>query len=505
MDRRQFLQANLALGAVAVASPLRAQVQPDTIEVKVDARSVTGHLPHIWEESAGSDRALTTLREAWRADLARWRREVGLKRVRFHGIFNDEMGVFTPSILTGGKAEINLQNVFQVYDGLLAQEVAPFIELSFMPKALASGTRTFFGYNGNITPPKSNDDWAGFITTFARALIARYGIAKVRSWPFEVWNEPNLAFFWAGNQQQYFDMYKATAVALKQVDAHLQVGGPSTSSAAWITEFANYCATNNAPVDFFSTHTYAGDKQEAVFGPGVSMPQNDVIPAAMAKTRRIIDASPFAGKPLWLGEWGSDSPAMIAHVVANCLPHVQGMSHWTMSGVYEELGAPSYVLKEGDMGWGQLIQGVARPGFNTYKLLHALGHRRVEGAGPVLASRRDDGKLAMLVWNLADVPQAAGIPGATSTRTVRGANKRVHIQVAGAHEGQITRVQFVDQARGSPMPAWRKMGSPQYPSPAQMEALRRASDIPEASSLRLGRGGSLTLELPPEGVALIEI
>jgi xylan 1,4-beta-xylosidase len=425
--------------------------------------------------------------------------------VRFHGIFNDEMGVFAPSILTGGKTEINFQNVFQVYDGILARGVSPFIELSFMPKGVASGTRTFFGYNGNITPPKSNEDWAAFITQFAKGLIARYSIEAVRNWPFEVWNEPNLAFFWSGNQQQYFDMYKATAVALKQIDPRLQVGGPATSAASWVGEFASFCATNNAPVDFFSTHSYAGDKQESVFGPGVSMPQNDVIPAAMAKARRLIDASPFAGKPLWLGEWGSDSPAMIAHVVANCLPYVQGMSHWTMSGVYEELGAPNYVLKEGDMGWGQLVQGIARPGFNTYKLLHGLGDRRLEATGPVLASRRADGRMVILVWNLAEVPQAAGIPGATSNRTVRGSTKEIKLRIAGGREGQTARVQFVDQVRGSPMPAWRDMGSPQYPSSSQMEALRRASEIPKASTLRLGQGGSLSVVLPPEGVALIEI
>ncbi|MDE2596089.1 MAG: hypothetical protein KGL44_04330 [Sphingomonadales bacterium] len=505
MDRRDFIRANLALAATSLAAPARAVAGAGRLEVRVNAASRTGALPHVWEECAGSDRAVITLREAWRKDLDRWRNECGLKRVRFHGILNDEMGVYAPSILTRGKAAVNLQNVFQVYDGLQQRGVAPFIELSFMPKALASGTATFAGYNGNITPPRSTEEWGSFIAAFARALIDRYGIAKVRTWPFEVWNEPNLRFFWTGDQAQYFAMYKAAAVALKQIDPGLTVGGPATSGTAWIGDFARYCTENNAPVDFISTHSYAGDRQAEVFGPDIHFPQNDVIPEAMGRVRSTIDATGLAGKPLWLSEWSSDSPAMIAHVISHCLGKVQAMSQWTLTGVYEELGVPDYVLKEGDMGWGMLVQGIARPAFNTYKLLHALGDERLEAQGPVLATRRHDGTLALLVWNLADVPQAAGIPGATSTRTVNGERKTLTLRLDGVPPGRRARVRYVDQERGSPMPAWRRMGSPQYPSQAQLQALRAAADVAPATPLRIGADRTLTLDLPPEGVALIEV
>jgi xylan 1,4-beta-xylosidase len=505
MNRRNFLQANLALAATTLPGSLRSATTAEHLDVRINARSVTGALPHVWEECAGSDRAVITLREAWREDLDRWHKEAGLKRVRFHGIFNDELGVYAPSILTRGKAEINFQNVFQVYDGLKNRGVSPYVELSFMPKKLASGPQTFAGYNGNITPPTSSDEWAAFVSVFVKSLVNRYGLKEVRTWPFEVWNEPNLPFFWTGSQQQYFDMYKATAVALKQIDPGIMVGGPATSATAWIGDFVTYCADNHAPVDFFSTHIYAGDKQDHVFGPGVHMSQNDVIPAAMARVRQKIDASAFAGKPLWLSEWSSDSPAMIAHVIAHCLPSVQGMSQWTLSGVYEELGVPNYVLKEGDMGWSTLVRGIARPSFNTYKLLHALGDHRLEAQGPALASRRRDGSLAILVWNLAEVPQAAGIPGATSTRTVIGQPRTLDIRIAGVRPGQKAQIRYVDQERGSPMPAWRQMGSPQYPTQTQLGQLRKASEIPSSSQARMGPDGSLKIELPSEGVALIEI
>ena len=225
-----------------------------------------------------------------------------------------------PSSLNRGTQTVNFQNVDEVYDGLVARGVSPLVELSFMPKRLASGERTFGFYAGNITPPTSNEAWASFIKSFVVHLVERYGIEAVRTWPFEVWNEPNLPFFWSGTQQNYFELYQATAVAIKSVDDGLRVGGPSTSSAEWVGELATFCEQNNAPLDFISTHAYAGDSQEKLFG-SARYPQSDVIPQAMRRAREKIDATKFRGLPLWLTEWSSDSPAMIAHIIAGCLPH----------------------------------------------------------------------------------------------------------------------------------------------------------------------------------------
>lgn len=502
LDRRSFIKGTV-LASSLTAWPALAETP--LVKVSVDTRQTTGPLPHVWSECAGSDRAAITLRESWRRDLDRWRSEAGLKRVRFHGIFADELGVYAPSVLNRrSDAPPNFQNVDRVYDGLLQHGVSPFVELSFMPKRLASGAGTFGFYNANTTPPKSTEEWAQFIRTFVVHLVDRYGLSTVRTWPFEVWNEPDLPFFWTGNQQQYFDLYKATAVAIKSVDQGLQVGGPATSKSAWIAEFSAFCGQNNAPCDFISTHTYSGDNQATVFGPGVQLPEADVISEAIRRARQKIDASALKGRPLWLTEWSSDSPAMMVHIIKGCLPNLHAMSHWTLSGTYEELGVADYVLKEGDIGFGTIMQGIARPSFNTYKLLYALGDQQVAGEGPVLASRRQGRSIAALVWNLAEVKQPSGVPGQSHTRTVNGETKRYQVEFKGARPGQQVRVRYVDQKLGSPMPAWRAMGSPQYPTMQQIERLRQAAEIPSAQTQRLDGAGRLMLTLPPEGVALVE-
>jgi xylan 1,4-beta-xylosidase len=504
LDRRALLMGGVLAGGTMLI-PARGAAELAQVPIRIDVRETIGPLPQIWAECAGSDRAAITLRESWRHDLDRWHKEIGLKRVRCHGILNDELEVDSPSMLSRGSQVPNFQDVDRVYDGFLEHGVSPFIELSFMPKRLASGDRVFGFYRGNVTPPASLDAWGDFIKAFAGHVVERYGVAAVRSWPFEVWNEPNLGPFWTGTQQQYFDLYKATAVALKSVDPALQVGGPATATTGWISDFLGYCSQNNAPIDFVSTHAYAGDNQATLFADGARFPQYDVIPEAVRRARRTIDASAFAHRPLWLSEWSSDSPAIIAHVLTACLPHAHAMSHWVMSGTYEELGVANFLLKEGDMGFSTIIEGIAKPAFNTYKLLHALGPRRLAADGPALSSRRTDGSVATLVWNLADVKQPAGLPGQSLTRTVAGEPKRLRVEFAGMRPGSNARVRYVDWERGSPMPAWRAMGSPQYIKPAQIKLLRRSAEIAPPQTMRLDSSSKLTIDLPPEGVALIEI
>ena len=167
-----------------------------------------------------------------------------------------------------GKPIYNFSYVDQIYDGLLENHVRPFVELSFMPRKLAAEPILHsFWYKPIVSPPKDWNKWDDLIAHFAQHLIDRYGIDEVSQWYFEVWNEPNLDF-WAGEpkEQTYYQLYDSTAKTLKQVDRRLRVGGPATAQAAWVDRFIRHAVENNVPVDFVSTHVYANDSSEDVFG-----------------------------------------------------------------------------------------------------------------------------------------------------------------------------------------------------------------------------------------------
>ena len=178
----------------------------------------------------GSGHAVLALRDNYRKDMKDVHDRIGMRYVRFHGIFDEENGVYSED--AQGNPIYNWSYVDQIYDGLLSAGVRPFVEISFMPKALASRLDYHaFWYKPIVAPPKDYAKWDALIAAFARHLVDRYGLDEVSQWYFEVWNEPNIDF-WTGEpkQQTYFELYDHTARALKAVNPRLRVGGPATCS-----------------------------------------------------------------------------------------------------------------------------------------------------------------------------------------------------------------------------------------------------------------------------------
>ena len=505
MDRREFVAAGAASLASVVAAartqalPARADVQRIDIDLARDA----GALAHNWENVVGSDRLAVAFREPWIEELKVAQRLAGFRAVRCHGLFDDEMGI-CPGLDASGP-QIRFVYLDQVYDRLLELGVRPFVELSFMPSALASIPNAVFWYRGRTSPPKDFGAWGQLIEAFARHLVQRYGIAEVSQWRFECWNEPNLSF-WAGTQAQYFELYRVTATALKGVDARLQVGGPSTAMMMWIPAFLDYCRAQRLPVDFVSSHVYPDDPQETVFGEANRFPFEEVTPRALAQANAQIEAAGFRGTPLVLSEWSSQNPAFIAHTLNACLPLADTMAYWQLSSVFEEQGTP----KSFDTSlYGLFIQsGVPRASLHAFTLLHRLGQRRVSaGSGPVLASRRDDGSAAILAWNLAprNVRGMMGDPLAAFQAEVLppGPTRRLalHLRNAGVPSAQLS---VLDPAQASAEAAYLSLGRPPSPTREQIGELKRRAALPPPRTVPI-QEGRVEVELPANAIALLEV
>src|SRR6202789_119130 len=280
-------------------SALRGQSPSDaqSINITINTRDPGTPFPHFWEQTFGSGRAVLSLRESYRDDMRTVKNATDFDAVRFHGIFMDEVGLYDPNATTQnpgqaaqkaqpGESPYNFSYIDQIYDGLLANHVRPFVELSFMPKKMASDPAALhaFWYKQNVSPPKDYALWDAMITAFTKHLIDRYGIDEVARWPFEVWNDPNLDF-WAGQPKQatYFELYDHTALAIKRVSSRLRVGGPSPAQAAWVAAFLQHCKEKNIPVDFVTSHVYANDAAKDVFGTNEQIPRDRMVCRAVAK------------------------------------------------------------------------------------------------------------------------------------------------------------------------------------------------------------------------------
>jgi xylan 1,4-beta-xylosidase len=492
----------LAATLIAITALLSCGSQAFAAEVvRIDAAAPGRPFPHFWEDMFGSGHATLAMRADYLRDLRAVRRITGFGYVRFHGILDDDVGVYTRDYQ--GDLVYNFSDVDAIYDGLLKNGVRPFVELSFMPTGIAANPDDLydFRYRPNVSPPQTYAKWSAVIDAFARHLIARYGIDEVSQWYFEVWNEPNEVFRGGSwRQKTYFDLYDATARALKAVSPRLRVGGPATSHAAWIRAFLMHVAANHVPIDFISTHVYADDDPVGLFGSDRPVPYDDRVCLAVEQVRREIASSPLPNLPLYLTEWSvmgrddaRDTPYVgpaLADTIRECDGSVQMMSFWTFSDVFEEDG-PSRGPFTGGFGL-RAFGGIDKPSFYDFALLHQLGHQRLANpADDVIVTRTRQGGLAIALWNLLD-------PG------VKGEPKALRLEISGVPADAPVAIERVDQDHGNVLPVYRSMGSPRYPTPAQVARMNAASALPPPRIEQL-RGGALSLNLEPDALLLLRI
>ena len=470
---------------------------------KCDLAQAPVPLPHFWEHAVGSDHAVMGLRADWQSQLERAHRELGFRYTRFHGVLSDRMFTRTHE---QDKPLYSFFNADSVFDFLRSIGMRPFVELSFMPRILASGNETVFSYQANVTPPRDYSEWAELVKTLVSHWVKRYGLNEVRRWYFEVWNEPNLHAFWTGTQADYFKLYRYTVEAIKSVDDALQVGGPATAGNAWIKEFLDFCDSNNLPADFVSTHHYPTD----AFGqPG------DDTETQLAQSRRSImreqaraTRSEARGKPVYYTEWNSssnardpmhDDPYAAAFAVKTIMEArglVDGYGFWTFSDIFEENYMPSMPFHG---GFGLLnLQGIAKPSYRAYQLLHGLGTEllNVSGTHPTVDvwATRGEGQITLLMSNYA-LPRH---PIAT---------ERVHTHLDHAAKMRSASLTRIDGDHASAKKVWQTMGCPEYLSRELVQVLDASSQLKwEVMTVEAFSGAvDLVVQLPPQAVAAVQI
>lgn len=466
-----------------------------------DLAEPTTPLPHFWEHTVGSDHAPMGLRADWQQQLTRCHHELGFTYVRFHGLLSDDVGTVVRS---KDALLYSFFNIDQVFDFLLSIGMKPFVELSFMPSALASGNRTVFNYKANVTPPTDYKQWSALINRLVVHWVDRYGKNKVRDWFFEVWNEPNLKAFWTGTQRDYFKLYKYTAEAIKKVDESLPVGGPATAKSEWIEEFVDFCERNKVPADFISTHQYPTDafgSDEQDTEVQLYKSQRGIMRQQAQDTRRRS-----GGRPVYYTEWNSssnprdplhDEPYAAAFAVSTIMEAktlVEGYSFWTFSDIFEENYFPSIPFHG---GFGLLnLHGIPKPTYRAFQLLHQLGNKQwlVDGLHETVD--------CFVVGN------GAGLAILLTNHTTPGHSietEDINLRLDHAPRPLSANIQRIDAEHANPKLMWEEMGQPEYLTRKEIDQLVEASQLVKERQSFKYRDNAIFIKakLPAHAVALI--
>ncbi|MFT3827630.1 MAG: glycoside hydrolase [Chitinophagaceae bacterium] len=526
MNRKYFTRfIVLALLANVFVLQLAAQATGQTRIISADYNRVAGPLNNYFDMCVGAGRANEGLRADWQQQLALVKEQCGFRYLRMHGLLTDDMGVYFED--RKGNPVYNWQYIDVLFDYMLKIGVKPFVELGFMPNALASGNKTIFWWKGNITYPKDETKWQNLITVLVQHFKDRYGRDEVATWYFEVWNEPNLKdIFFAGSMEDYFKLYSLTAAAVKKVDRQFKVGGPATAGSAWIPEFLKYCKTSASPVDFVSTHVY-GVKSGFVDADGsgttVLSSQYNSIYDEVKNSRKQIEESGYPGLEMHYTEWSSSyTPTDPIHDSYHEAPYIldklkrtgnvtQSMSYWTFTDIFEENG-PRTTPFHG--GFGLLnYQSIRKPAFYAYQFLHRLGnHELVNKDDASYICKNDKGNIQALCWNFTITHPGDSVSNQVFYKRDLPSKQTapVEIRLVNIPAGKYTvNVYKTGYRTNDAYTTYVDMGSPDQLSPQQVKQLQQASDGKPvlSSAVTVDSKGLFTAKYPmrENDVLLVEL
>src|SRR5579863_9414909 len=494
--RRLSVLAQILLVPFSAISTLAQPAQIQSRQITVDLQHTAGPVDRFFDLSVGSDFPGTLIREDSQAQLKLVTEELGFRYIRFHAIFHDVLGTVK---VENGKTLYDWSKIDQLYDDLLARHIKPFVELGFTPQALATSNNSIFYWHGNTSHPKP-DAWRDLVAAFIRHVEDRYGKDEVRSWFFEVWNEPNLSGFWeGGDQKAYFELYDLTAKTIKEIDPALKVGGPSTAGAAWVPEFLAHVKQSGAPVDFVTTHTYGvqgGFLDENGKSDTKLDPSPNAIVGDVRHVREQISASAFHDLPLYFTEWSTSyTPRDSVHDSYISAPYIlsklkasqgllQGMSYWTYTDLFEEPGPPTAPFQG---GFGLLNpRGIRKPAFFAYKYLHALQGKSLTTTDPQAFLSTLDGGVRAVIWDFEQpVQKVSDRPFYTKVVLAHAAPpvqlEVTHLAPNAAYRLQIYRTGY---HANDAYTAYIEMGSPKELNATQITHLNELTrDLPVTDNI----------------------
>lgn len=463
-------------------------------------------LSNSWQKAISVDRGYSLLREDLRDHLRFLKKTVGFKHIRFHASFHDDVAVVHRT--SDGNIHYSWHQLDKAYDFLVDEGFEPIVELNPMPHALASKDDTFFWYNMNVTPPKAYEEWETFIYEFVKHFAERYGRERLRTWYFEVWNEPNLGGFWKGTQEEYFKLYEASAKALKRFDKELRVGGPAGAGAIWNIPLATWCRDKSVPLDFISYHgypmgeycTYKG-REGSPSEPGQHF-VNDFI-----KAKNDLEENGFGDLPIIVTEWntlttGPDggpqwvgcmdvstlySGAATCHYATSIAPYADAFSWWVASDIFEEAGPHLEPFGGKNQYYGMLtFHGFPKPAYHAFKFLSKMRGTRYDVDAkdfPAQANMlvTDEGStLRALLWNF-HVPE---IDSQTWTDTLT----IYYNDVFADTENVRVLTAKVKEGRGSAYEAWEASGRPANLTKSEEDAIAALSQ-PEYTMRKVKKEG----------------
>ena len=454
-----------------------------------------------------------------------------------------------------GNAIYNWTIIDSIFDTYIQRGMKPLAQIGFMPEALSTnpipykhdwkpGDQYFKIITGWAYPPKDYNKWAELVYQWVKHSVALYGKKEVESWWWELWNEPN--GYWKGTQAEFFKLYDYTADAVKRALPTAKIGGINIAGTAgktaqdWLHAFVKHCFSDTnyvtkkigSPVDMILFHAKGSPK---IVDGHVQMNMGRQLQDINAGFKFVASYPQLKNLPIVIGESDPEGCAACGMKTnpANAYRNGTMFSSYTAASFARKylladsfkvnfLGAVSWAFEFEDQPWffgfrDLATNGVNKPVLNVFRMFGKMKGKRVAVNGSQMYDLRtmvdssvrkkynDVGGLAakdkrsatVMVWNYHD-------------DDVQMPALEVAVAIEGVPATAVALTLYrIDNEHSNSYEVWKKIGSPQNPTPEQIKTLEKAGQLHTWVSLKKLKvtGGKLVvnISMPQQAVTLLKL
>jgi xylan 1,4-beta-xylosidase len=515
---------------------------PFNVKISIDASKPLGKLEPIWRFFGADEPNYAYMKDGRKllGELG----QIGPKRTYFraHNLLCSGDG--TPALKWGstnaytedakGNPIHDWTILDRIIDAYLEAGVKPYMEIGFMPEALSTHPKPYKHswyptakyeeiYTGWAYPPRSYEKWGELVYQWATHCVEEYGTVEVEQWYWETWNEPNIPY-WQGTFEEFCKLHDFAIAAVRKAIPKARVGGPDTAGGGgqWLKDFLEHClrgknfATGQigTPTDFIAFHS-KGDPhfihEHVRMGIRAHLKTID-------ETFAIIASYPeLKSKPIVIGE--SDPEGCAA-----CQGPIFGYRNGTMYSSYTAASFPRKldlarkhgVNLEGALTWAFEFEdqpyfagfralatnGIDLAVLNVFRMFGMMPGTRVSAESThaysldtlLTAGAREAPDVAALA--AVGEKQAAVLVWHYHDDDLPGGDAKIQVSLAGlpaaVAKGRVTRY-LIDESHSNSYGAWKRMGSPQQPTPRQIAKLEQVGRLATVDAPKLNAFGEFRL------------
>ena len=441
----------------------------------------------------------------------------------------------------------------KIFDTYIERKMKPLVEIGFMPEALSTHPEPYRHYwaagtsnkleTGWSYPPKNYKKWAELIYQWVKHSVERYGKTEVESWYWELWNEPDIFYLQSKDKVNvYCKMYDYASDAVKRALPTARIGGPHTTGGGmrFLRSFIRHCLTgtnaatgkSGAPLDYIAFHAKGSPK---VVNGIVRMGMKSQLDNIKDNFMVITSFPEVKNLPVIIGESDPEGCAacgvktnpenayrngtLYSSYEAASIPRIYDMADYYGINL---IGAVNWSFEFENQPWfagyrSLATNGVDKPVLNVFRMLGMMSGNRVEVSGDLRYNFKticdssvrgkqtdinafasgDKNSVSVLVWNYHDLD-------------IKDSGSPVVLNIKGIPAEKATLTQYrVDSEHSNSYEAWKKMGSPQNPTDAQITELEKAGQLGMLSKpveIKITRNtATVKMQLPRQAVSLLMI